>query len=82
VGEDERGTPSVLCPLDLAGARERVDQIVRTCISEPPTVEIRAVPTQGDPAQGYLVVAVPPSPRAPHMAREMDVGYPRWLLLC
>ncbi len=59
VSEDEHGTPSVLDPVDLAGARERAAQIVRTCISEPPTVEIRAVPTQGDPARGYLVVAVP-----------------------
>jgi len=67
VGEDEHGRPTILCPIDLGGAAERVDQIVRTCISESPTVEIRAVPAEGDPGRGYLVVAVPPSPRAPHM---------------
>lgn len=67
LGEDEYGRPSILKPLELAGAAERVDQIVRTSISEPLAVEVRPVPTVADPGLGYLVVAVPPSPRAPHM---------------
>lgn len=67
VGEDGHGRPAVSTPIDLKGAAERVDQIVRTSISEPPTVEVRAVPMAGDPGRGYLVVAVPSSPRAPHM---------------
>ncbi|MDQ3302895.1 MAG: ATP-binding protein [Actinomycetota bacterium] len=67
VDEDDHGEPAVRTPIQLDGARERVDQIVRTCISEPPDIEIRAIPTEEDEGKGYLVVAVPLSPRAPHM---------------
>jgi hypothetical protein len=67
VGEDEDRRPTVPQPFRLAGARERVDQIVRTSISEPPDIQVRTVPTDEDASLGYLVVAVPPSPRAPHM---------------
>jgi hypothetical protein len=66
VGEKDR-RPTVLQPFRLAGARERVDQIVRTSISEPPDIDVREIPTDQDSSLGYLVVAVPPSPRAPHM---------------
>ncbi len=67
VAEDERGRPNILSPIELDGATERVDRIVRSCISEPPTIELHLIPTDDDPEVGYLVVAVPPSPRAPHM---------------
>jgi hypothetical protein len=67
VGEDEDDRPTVPRPFSLAGARERVDQIVRTSISEPPHIRVREIQTDDDSSCGYLVVAVPPSPRAPHM---------------
>jgi hypothetical protein len=67
VGEDEDRRPTVPQPFKLAGARERVDQIVRTSISEPPDIQVREIQTNEDPSLGYLVVAVSPSPRAPHM---------------
>jgi hypothetical protein len=67
VGEDEYGRPTVPKPFKIAGARERVDQIVRASISEPPSIEVYTIPTFDDPSLGYLVVGVPPSPRAPHM---------------
>jgi hypothetical protein len=67
VGEDENGRPTIHKPFKLAGARERVDQIVRTSISEPPDIQVREISTDSDPSLGYLVVAVSPSPRAPHM---------------
>lgn len=67
VGEDEDDRPTVPRPFKLAGARERVDQIVRTSISEPPDVQVREIPSDDDPSLGYLVVAVSPSQRAPHM---------------
>ena len=67
VGEDEQRRPTVLMPFDLTGAKERVDQIVRTSISEPPLIEIHEVRVDNDPGLGFLGVAVPPSPRAPHM---------------
>jgi len=67
LGEDENDRLTVPQPFELAGARERVDQIVRTSISEPPTIEVHTIPTDEDSSLGYLVIAVPPSPRAPHM---------------
>jgi hypothetical protein len=67
LGEDENDRPTVPQPFKLAGARERVDQIVRTSISEPPAIEVYSIPTDDDPSLGYLVVHVPASPRAPHM---------------
>lgn len=67
VDEDDHGKPAVRTPIQLNGARERVDQIVQTCISEPPDVEIHAIPAEEAEGKGYLVVAVPSSPRAPHM---------------
>jgi hypothetical protein len=67
VGEDENDRPTIPQPFRLAGARERVDQIVRTSISEPPDIQVRELPTDEDASLGYLVIAVPPSPRAPHM---------------
>jgi hypothetical protein len=67
VGEDEHGRPTVTQPFKLAGTRERVDQIVWSSISEPPIIEVHAIPTEDDPSLGYLVVVVPASPRAPHM---------------
>jgi hypothetical protein len=67
VGENEDRRPTVPQPFRLAGARERVDQIVQTSISEPPDIQVREIPTDNDPSLGYLVVAVPSSPRVPHM---------------
>jgi len=67
VGEDEDCRPTVPQPFKLAGARERVDQIVPTSISESPDIEVHEIQSTDDSSLGYLVVAVPPSPRAPHM---------------
>ena len=62
-GGEERLT--VLEPFELAGALERIDQIVQTSISEPPLIEIRRLELD-DPTRGYLAVVVPQSTRAPH----------------
>jgi hypothetical protein len=67
VGEDEDHRPTVPQPFRLAGARERVNQIVRSSISEPPAIEVKEIQSDDDSSLGYLVIAVPPSPRAPHM---------------
>lgn len=66
VGEDEHGRPSRLCPIELAGSRERIDQVLRSSVQESPTVRLTALPLESEPGRGYLVVVVPPSPRAPH----------------
>lgn len=67
LGGDDPTRPNALLPFDLAGAAERIDQVAQTAISEPPTVEIHDIPAAATPGAGYLAVAVPASPRAPHM---------------
>jgi hypothetical protein len=67
VGEDEHGRPAIVSPIKLHGAKERVDQIVRTSISEPPTIEIHEIPAENHAEVGYLAVTIPSSSRAPHM---------------
>jgi hypothetical protein len=67
VAEDEHGNPSEPQPISLAGAPERVSQIVSTSIAEVPFIDVRAFPCEEDPSKGYLVVIVPQSARAPHM---------------
>jgi hypothetical protein len=52
--------------IELDGLRERVDQIAGSLIDPPLRVETRALRSDDDPARGYLVVVIPPSPDAPH----------------
>jgi hypothetical protein len=66
VGEDDDRRPTVLAPLELAGAADRVSQIVSTSISEVPYIEPREYRCPEDPPRGYLLVVVPMSARAPH----------------
>jgi hypothetical protein len=67
LAEDTDRKLTVLNPIKLKGERERIDQIVRTCVDEVPFLKTSAIETQNDPSIGYLVVVVPPSERAPHM---------------
>lgn len=66
VGEDANKRLTVLAPFPLAGAADRVAQIVETSIMEPPHVGIHEYPIDKDPSVGYLHVLVPQSARAPH----------------
>lgn len=67
VDEDDDKRLTVPSPIALAGAAERIDNIVRDGIREVPAIRIQALPLADDPGRGYLVVVVPASPRAPHM---------------
>jgi hypothetical protein len=71
IAEDENGEPTVPRPAPLAGAKERVDNIVRSSVAEVPYIEVRPYPTTDDPSIGYIVIVVPRSPRAPH---QVTVG--------
>jgi hypothetical protein len=64
VGVDDDGQ---LTPIELAGQRERIDQIARTIADPPMHVRIEEIPAAGQPGKGYLLVIVPSSPDAPHM---------------
>lgn len=65
--EDEYGHITRLAPIRLKGAAEKIDQIAHTSIQETPRIETFVHSLPEDPENGFLVVAVPPSDRAPHM---------------
>ena len=67
LGGDDPTRPDRREPFDLAGAAERIDQVAQTAIAEPPIIDIRDIASDEQPGTGYLCVAVPASPRAPHM---------------
>jgi hypothetical protein len=70
LGEDENKRLTILAPFPLSGVAERIDSIIRTAISEPPKIEIKVIPSEDNPNDGYIAVIVPPSPRAPHMVTK------------
>jgi hypothetical protein len=66
VAEDEHGRPTVPHPIELAGAAERIDQVVNALVDEAPYFEVEPLPLADDASHGFLVVMVPQSARAPH----------------
>lgn len=72
VGEDERERLTVRNPIALMGAADRIAQVVQTSISEVPHIEFHPYPLADDPSTGFLLVLVPPSPRAPHQVTVGD----------
>jgi hypothetical protein len=71
VGEDENDQPRLLEPLELAGARERIDQVAQHSISPSPRIDFLTLRLPDDNARGYLIALVPASPQAPH---QVSVG--------
>jgi len=59
IGEDKQRRAKVLRPFILAGAAEKVDQIVQTGVDEPPYFVFHLRPLDSDPDRGYVVVEVP-----------------------
>lgn len=56
-----------LSPVPLDGLAERIEQVARTRIDEPLPVAFIEIESASNPANGYLLVRVEASPRAPHM---------------
>lgn len=71
VAEDGHKRPTVPRPIALAGAGDRIGNIVSTSVAEVPYIDVKEYPTQEDPSKGYIAVLVPQSPRAPH---QVTVG--------
>ena len=67
IEEDASGRPTIPTPFELKGEREKLDNIIRTSVSEVPSYTISAIESQADATKGYLVLVIPPSERAPHM---------------
>jgi hypothetical protein len=71
--ELDDGTIEV-APQPLNGLAEQIEQIARTNCDPPLAVISKSIPTTADPAVGFLVVHVPPSPSAPHMVDGRYIG--------
>jgi hypothetical protein len=69
----EDGTKSQT-PVPLLGLAERVDQVARSRIDPPLSVATFPIPAEGREREGYLVVAVPASPAAPHAVEHVYRG--------
>lgn len=67
IGGADPTRPDELSPFELGGASERVDQVAQSAIAEPPTIEIHDIVSADQAGAGYLLVAIPASPRTPHM---------------
>lgn len=66
VCEGAPGQLPSLHPVQLAGLKERVDQVARSVPRPPIQVRTLEVPSEVE-GSGFLVVIIPPSPEAPHM---------------
>lgn len=74
VAEDKATKSFSLSPGPLGkGIVEQIEQIAQTRCQPPLPIQVRELPTGDDPGQGFLVITVPPSTRAPHM---VDGKYP------
>jgi hypothetical protein len=69
VAEDANGQPTIPKPIELAGAADRIAQIVSTSVAEVPDYVSKELRLAEDPSRGYLLLDVPASPRAPHMVQ-------------
>jgi hypothetical protein len=67
IGVDET-VPMSLNAFELTGVGERVEQIGLSRVDEPVYVTTYDIESAADPTRGYVVVEVPVSGRAPHMA--------------
>lgn len=72
IDEDQDERLTRLAPIVLAGASDRISQVVATSVSEVPRIEIREHPRPSDPETGYVSVLVPQSARAPHQVTVGD----------
>lgn len=76
IGVEERKEQRTwqLAPQPLAGLPERVEQIAGQLVDPPLFVQVTEIPSEQDPAFGYLFVEVPASASAPHMVENIYFG--------
>jgi predicted HTH transcriptional regulator len=69
IAEDKANRTFALAPQPLNGLAEKMEQIALSSLVDPVlTVACEEIPSDADPAGGYLVIHIPASPVAPHMA--------------
>lgn len=66
IGVDEDTAPPSLYPIGTANLAERIESIAASTVHEAVAVSTHVIESS-TPGQGYLIVEIPPSPRAPHM---------------
>jgi Putative DNA-binding domain len=74
IGVDEDTSPPSLHAVDLNGLAERIQQVALSRIDEPVIISTTRIESSSSPGHGYLVIEVPISPRAPHMADNRYYG--------
>ena len=67
VREDKAAVTFSATPIELAGAKDRISDIVVASVRERIEFDVRLLPLDGDPTHGFVVVDIPASIRAPHM---------------
>ncbi|BBY62095.1 AlbA family DNA-binding domain-containing protein [Mycolicibacterium helvum] len=68
IGVDEDTSPPRLWPVPLENLAERIEQIARMRVDEAVQIRTTVINSTSDTNYGYVVVHVPQSVRAPHMA--------------
>jgi len=56
-------------PIELAGVRERIGEVVASHVHERVQLSVHELPLADDSTNGFVLVEVPASPRAPHMVQ-------------
>jgi hypothetical protein len=67
IGTDKTGCAASLHEHPLHVIEQQAVQAARDGIDEPLRIEPLTVPAETDPGQGYVIIAVPPSDRTPHI---------------
>lgn len=77
LAEDKTAGTFSLAPQPTANMHERIENIAATAVDPPLDVHVTRIPSEesgaDDDPLGYLLIEVPPSPRAPH-----QVGFVYW----
>jgi hypothetical protein len=78
LAEDKETGAFSLAPQPTANLRERVESVAATAIDPPLDVRVTRIPAgdqgPGREPLGYLLIEVPPSPRAPHQVNFVYYG--------
>jgi len=77
VEEDTAAKTFTATPFSLVGFKERISQVVDTRIREHIDFAVYELQLDTDPTQGFAVVVVPPSLRAPHQEEATGRYYGR-----
>lgn len=67
VAEDKEAGTLSASPIELAGVKDRISDVVTSQLREPPYFDVALLPLATESGCGFAIVDVPASARAPHM---------------